>query len=351
MDPPWQEHRAWQNPIRSSQNVGGFAQLAQVFNPTRAARDEDATLTLDPYPGSIGGPVSGTVRLPRNTRIHSECVLRLSCVFSVATGPDDYSDDGFEVLWVHELRVAPRSTRNGVIVEFSFDKVPDDLPESQLPLGGHYVDWQVTLSASNDDAELSHTFSVPVFLTDLYGDKPARRTRNTEALLAKWNSQNTWRPYRAEFEAVGDLLAVRLGPRRGGMTQTGGWRGLAAIVLSFFLSMVLLLSANDELVSSVVTGVFGLFGLSVTCVAAYLWGRVVEIRVRPGSLSIRYIIFGRTVQTRTLTAEEVSDLEIRFSQLYVLSAKYGEIELIDSVHDLRLLNALRRLISAYLAPV
>lgn len=348
MDPPWREHRAWQNPIRSIQNVGSFAQLAQAFNLTNTARDEGATLDLDPHPGSIGGRVSGTIKLSRSTRINAECVLRLSCVSSVATGPDDYSDDGFDVLWTHELRVAPRHNRDSVVVEFSFDKVPGDLPESQLPLGGHSVDWQLTLTASSDGAELCHTFAIPVFLTDLYGDTPAQPTQDTKALLSKWRSQNTWRPYRAEINSMGNTLIIRLGPRRGGMTQTGGWGGLVAILLSFFLSMVLLLFANDELVSIVVTGAFGTFGLFVTGVAAYLWIRIVEIRVRPGSLSLRRSIFGRTVQTRVLSAEEISDLPIRFSQLYVVSAKHGEIELIDAVHDLRLLNALRRLISAYL---
>ena len=350
IDPPWQEHRAWQNPIRSIQNLGSFAQLAQVFSPTRAARNEDATLNLDPHPGSISGRVSGTVTLPRSIRINSKCVLRLSCVFSVATGPNDYSDDGFEVLWTHELHVAPRTTRDGVAVEFSFDEVPDDLPESQLPLGGHYVDWQLTLTASSDGAELCYTFSVPVFVTDLYEDKPARPAPDTEALLSKWRSQNTWRPYRAEINTVGDSLVIRLGPWRSGMYQTGGWGGLVAIVLSFFLSLTLLLFANDELVSIVVTGVFGTVGLFVTGLAAYLWIRVVEIRVRPGLLSLRRFVFGRTVQTRVLSKEEILDLTIRFSQLYVGSAKYGETELIDSVHDLKLLNALRRLIVVYLAP-
>lgn len=330
--------------------MGSLARLAQAIGSNRISHDEGATLNLNPHPGSIGGRVSGTVKLPRRTRINSECVLRLSCLSSVATGPDNFSDDGFEVLWTHELRVVPRHTRDGVAVEFSFEKVPDDLPESQLSLGGHYVDWQLTLTASSDGAELSHTFAIPVFLTDLYGDKPARPMPDTKALLSKWRSQETWRPYRADIDSIGDSLIIRLGPRRGGMTQTGGWGGLVAIVLLFFLSMVLLLFANDELVSIVVTGVFGTFGLFVTGFATYLWLRIVEIRVRPGLLSLRRSVFGRNVQTRTLSAEEISDLPIRFSQLYVASARYGEIELIDAVHDLRLLNALRRLIGTYLSP-
>lgn len=351
MDPPWQEHRAWQNPIRSIRNLGGFAQIARALNPTRTSRDKNATLELDPHPGSVGGRVSGTVKLPRSIRINSECVFRLSCVSSVATRPKEYSDDGFEVLWADTLQVVPRTTPDGVEVGFSFNKVPDNLPESQLPLGGHYVDWQLTLTTTSDGSELRHTFSVPVFATDLYGDRPAWPTRDTEALLSTWSSQNTWRPYRAKIKTAGDSLVVRLGPWRGGMFQAGGWGGLVAIVLSFFLSVILLLFANDELVSSVVTGAFGTVGLFVTGLAAYLWVRIVEIRVRPGSLSVRRSVFGRTVQTMTLSTEEISDLTIRFSQLYVVSAKYGELELIDSVHDLELLNALRRLISVYLSPV
>ena len=350
MNPPWREHRPWHNPIASVKGTGSVGQLARFFRRSGAAGDNHSTLELDPHPGSIGGRVSGTVRLPRNTKIDAACVLRLSCVSSAPTGSDDYSEDGVEVLWSQRLRGEPRRTRDGVEVEFSFDEIPDDLPESQLPLGGHYVDWQLSLAASSDGEKLRYTFSIPVFVSGLYEDRPARSASDTEALISTWSNRNTWQPYRAEIKTVGDSLVIRLGPRRAGMFQTGGWGGLVAIALLFLLSLSLLLFANDELVSAAVSGIFGIVGLFVTGLAAYLWIRVVEIRVRPGLLSLHYFVFGRTVRTRILSSEDITGLTIRFSQLYVVSAEYGELELIDSVHDIKLLNALRRLISVYLEP-
>lgn len=351
MDPPWQKHKLWRNPITSVESAGGFALFAQALNPARTAGDSDATLELDPHPGRIGGRVSGTVTLPRNVKVNADCALRLSCTSHFESGSHDFSDDGSKVHWVHELRVAPRTTPDGVEVEFAFDKVPGNLPESQLPIGGSYVDWQLTLTALTDNADLRHTFSVPVFVADLYEDRPQRSASETEALLSEWRSRDTWQPYRAEFTTEGDSLLVRLGPwRGGGLLQIGGWRGLVAILLLLPLSVVLLLFANDELVSAVVTGVFGTLGLMVTFLAVYLWIRTVEIRVRPGRLSLRKHIFGRTVQTRVVSTEDISEITIHFAQLFVVSRKYGALELIDSIHDLRLLNAFRRLIVAYLAP-
>lgn len=348
MDPPWQEHRLWQNPIPSIESGGGLAFLAHALGPARTASAADATLELDPHPGTVGGRVSGTIKLPASTKIDAGCTLRLSCNSHSTSGHGDYSDDGVEVLWSQALDVAPRTTQDGVEVEFSFDEVPGNLPESQLPMGGHYVDWQLTLTASTEEAELHHTFSVPVFVTDLYEGKPAKSATEIESLLSAWRSQKTWQPYRAEIKTEDDSLVVLLGPWRGGMYQTGGWQGLVALLLLLFVSVVLLSFANDEMVSMVVTGVFGLVGLCVTGIAGYHWIRTVEIRVRPGWLSLRRRILGRTVQTKVLSAEEISDITIRFGQLYAVSDEHGELELIDSVHDLGLLNALRRLIVVYL---
>lgn len=332
--------------------MGGFAQIAQAFSLGKTARDNTATLELHPHPGSIGGCVAGTINLPRSVSVNSECVLNLSCIFSVVSGADDFTDDRLQVLWTHELNVMPRLTRDGAAVAFSFEEIPDGLPESQLPFGGHYVDWVLTLTARDEGTNLRYTFSVPVFLTELYEDGPARLTRNsrTAALLSSWSSQDTWRPYRTEIKSIGDSLVIRSGPRRRGMTQTGGWGGLVAIFLLFLLSLTLLLFANDELVSTVVTGVFGIAGLFVTARATYLWLRIVEVRVRSGWLSYRVFIFGRAIKSRTLAVEEISGLTIHLSQLFLETSKYGAIELIDSVHDLKLLNDLRRLISTFLAP-
>ncbi len=350
MDPPWLEHRPWQNPISSIRKTGSLAQLTQAIGHSRAARDYYSTLELDPHPGTLGGRVSGTVRLPQIAKIDSACVLRLSCIFSAPTVADDYSDEGREVLWARTLSIEPRITRRGAEVRFSFDGIPDDLPESQVPMGGHYVDWQLALRATSDGKGLIHEFSVPVFVSDLYGDKLSGSASDSNALLGKWRLRGTWRPHRAEINAVGDTLIIRHGPRRGGMYQTGGWTGLLAVVLLFLLSLTLLFSANEEVVSTVVTGVFGSLGLFVTGLAAYRWIRVVEIRVRPGRLSMDFFVLGRIVKSRVLSVEEITGLEIRFSQLYVVSTRHGEWELIDSIHDLKLLNALRRLIRLYLVP-
>lgn len=328
MEPPWQKDRFWQNPITSIES--------------------DATLEMDPHPGNIGGCVAGTVKLPRNTKITAGCVLRLSCISNVPTGRDDNSDDGSEVLWFEEINATPRTSHDGVEIDFTFDEVPDNLPESQLPLAGYHIDWQLALAAPTDEAELRHTFLLPVFETELYEDRPAKAAAEVKSLLATWRAENTWQPYRAEIGTEGGSLTIRLGPWRGGMYQTGGWQGFVAILLCFLASMALLVFANEDLVSTVVTGVFGSIGLFVTGLAGYLWIRTVDIRVQPGRLSLRRHVFGRTVQSRALATTEISDITIRFGQLYVVSDKYGELSLIDSVHDLRLLNALRRLIVVYL---
>lgn len=350
MQPPWQDHKLWQNPISSIDSDGGLALFKRVLNPARTAGDDTASLELNPHPGSIGEGVSGAIRLPQNTGVSTTCVIRLRCISHYESGPGDYSDSGSEVLWEKELQATPTRTRDSLTIAFAFDQLPDNLPESELPVTGSYIDWQITLSASADDAKLRHTFSIPVFATDLYGPVPARSRSETEALLSEWRLQKTWQPYRVDFEIDRDTLIVRLGPWRGGFYQTGGFKGLFAFFLLLGLSVLLLVSANDNLVSAVVTGVFGTLGLFVTGLAGYLLLRTVEIRVQPRRLSRRWQIFGHTVQSRIVPVEDIVTFEIRYGGLYVVSGKFGELELIDSIHDPKLLRAFRRLIVVSLDP-
>ena len=351
MKPPWHEHDQWQNPITSIESAGGFALLRNALNPARSAGDSDATLEMDPHPGSIGGRVAGAITLPRNTKAAANLILRLSCVSNFAADQSDYPDGRVVVLWAQELHATPSSTHDRIKVVFAFDQVPANLPESELPLSGGYVDWQLTLSASADVAELCHTFSIPVFATDLYSERPARSVSETETKLSKWRAQKTWQPYRAEISVEADTLVVRHGPWRGGVFQTGGLKGSFAFFLLLFLSVILLIFGNQELGSTVVTGAFGSLGLFVTGLAGYLWVRTVEIRVQPGQL-LRYCrIFGRTVQTRILSAGDISAFIIRDGVLYVVSGELGELQLVDSIYDLELLNALRRLFVDFLKPV
>ena len=333
MQPPWQNHRLWQNPISS-----------------RTANDATATLELEPHPGSIGEGVSGAIRLQEETNAIATCVSRLRCISHYESGSGDYSDGGSDILWEKELHATPSRTHDGLTVAFAFDRLPDDLPESEVPRTGSYIDWQLTLIASASDAELRHTFSIPVFATDLYGPTSAGSRAETDALLSEWRIQETWRPYRVEFETDRDALIVRLGPWRGGMYQTGGFKGSIAMVLLLALSVVLLVSANDNLISAVVTGVFGTLGLFVTVLAGYLWVRTVEIRVEPRRLSRRCRIFSHMVQSRTVPVEDVLAFEIRYGCLYVVSGEFGELELIDSIHDPKLLRAFRRLIVVFFEP-
>ncbi|MGB5492247.1 MAG: hypothetical protein WBM76_15590 [Woeseiaceae bacterium] len=351
MKPPWHEHDHWQNPITSIESAGGFALLRNALNAAKSAGDSDATLEMDPHPGSIGGRVAGTITLPRNTKAIANFILRLSCVSNFAPDQSDYPDGRFAILWAQELNTTPSNTRDGIKVTFVFDHVPANLPESELPLSGGYVDWQLTLTASADVAELCHTFSIPVFATEMYSERPARSASATDSILSEWRVQKTWQPYRAEIAVETDTLVVRHGPWRGGLYQAGGLKGFFAFFLLLLLSVVLLISGNEELVSTVVTGVFGTLGLFVTGLAGYLWVRTVEIRVQPGQLFRYCRIFGRTVQTRILSANNISAVIVRDAELYVVSNEFGELQLIDSIYDLELLNALRRLVVDFLRPV
>ena len=331
MKPPWHEHAQWQNPITSVRSTG----------------DSLATLNLDPHPGSIGGRIVGTITLPQDTTNEGSFTLRLSCVSNPAPDQNDYPDDRVEILWTQEIQTTPGSTRNGMKLAFAFDQVPSNLPESEMPLGGRFVEWQLLLTAT----KLCHTFLIPVFETDLYGEGPTISASETEKLLSKWHTRNTWQPYRTDVSLEADTLVVRHGPWRGGFFQAGGIKGFFTVLILLVLSVTLLVFGNDQLVVKSVTGILGALGLFVTALAAYLWVRTVEIRAQPGQLSRICHLFGRTIQTKALSGDKIVSFIVRDNVLYVDSEELDNVlELIDSIYERGLLGELRRLLVDAIKP-
>ncbi len=143
--------------------LAGLGMLIYAINITREwLRFGQMVLTLDPYPGSIGGHIGGQVdiRLPYNAKDRVQ--VHLICQRMVTTGrrkKNQRTDVVWRVRGLANTTPGSKGTRLG----FRFE-VPGDLPPSALE-SFDYHQWKVVLSARLPGADLDREFIIPVFPT------------------------------------------------------------------------------------------------------------------------------------------------------------------------------------------
>lgn len=208
---PWTVYRIWASPIRlSNAKIGarfwlGFAlfwnviSLASVFaafdevmsgnhlalivllfpligifllwNWYKAHRSFKLTglmpLELDPYPGSVGGQVGGTIRVS-NQRLQSpkNLKIKLLCVYKYQQKSGKETKTKERIVW--EQSMVPKSLMSvtGIELRFSFD-VPDNLPVSDPPFDSSRNMWRVSFTGEAQDGVLIERQydDIPVFDT------------------------------------------------------------------------------------------------------------------------------------------------------------------------------------------
>lgn len=122
------------------------------------------TLTLDPYPGSIGGQVGGTLEVPVTYYSQQRFSVSLQCVHSYETGSGKNRSRHENILWqASGLAHTQPSPTSGTLLAICFD-VPADLPASE-PHSRNYRFWRLDLNADLPGIDLHRQFEVPVFAT------------------------------------------------------------------------------------------------------------------------------------------------------------------------------------------
>lgn len=149
----------------------GFVVLGLLFlynavvHSARIARFRHLRLELDPFPGSLGGHVGGSVELP--VRLGSELQARatLHCVRSYMHASGENRSRRDDVMWSAEVVPEVERSASGSRLRFVFD-VPDlGQPESEPREGDHHY-WSVHVSAALPGADLDQSFVVPVYRVD-----------------------------------------------------------------------------------------------------------------------------------------------------------------------------------------
>lgn len=156
----------------------GLGLLATAVYMTLAARKFGAsTLTLDPYPGRLGGAVGGDIVAAVPFRADTAFELTLSCVRIHTTGSGKNRRTSHTPLWQDTLLLAGEPTAEGHTRLWFSLAVPATLPPSSAP-SDDYTDWQLQLRADLPGIDYARQWSLPVFACALPAPGlPATRMR------------------------------------------------------------------------------------------------------------------------------------------------------------------------------
>lgn len=142
----------------------GLGLLYWALKLTREWRHFGNTpLTLDPFPGAIGGDVGGEIELQVPYEPALACEVTLCCLYSHETGSGDDSTRQERVEWQDSGYAQVERTAQGMRLRFR-SAVPAGLRASEEESGDHYF-WRLSVKAQLPGGDLNRSFTIPVYAT------------------------------------------------------------------------------------------------------------------------------------------------------------------------------------------
>lgn len=118
-------------------------------------------LTMDPFPGSIGGDVGGEILVNIPYQASSAFEVTLSCINSYESGSGNNRSRSEKVIWQDKGYAKAQPAMRGVRLQYRFE-LPDGLPESEEH-GDNYHLWRLDLHGEMPGVDLSRSFDIPVY--------------------------------------------------------------------------------------------------------------------------------------------------------------------------------------------
>ena len=235
-----------------------------------------APVTLDPYPGSIGGHVGGTIDL--STPYDSSTVFRLTLtnLYSYMSGSGKSRSRREKAEWQDELIAHSEPGSRGTRLTFRFD-VPPELHESDAVQDGEsYYLWRMNLAADLAGADLDRDYDIPVYATAKQSrhlsERAVRQSRDEQDRLSDRN--------------VRDIVRVRQGVMGRSLYYPMG-RHLLSNLVGFtigasFAAVGWYLVFEEG--AKVFGSIFGLTGALVATSAFYMMTNSLEVSQDGGSV-------------------------------------------------------------------
>ena len=141
--------------------VGVMLAISAVRKTRQWRRFGPTPLSLDPFPGAIGGDVGGTITIsqPMPAEAVAEIVLRCEHVYRQGSGKNATTKR--DLLWEGQQQARCAPGMDGVRIGFCF-KVPEGLPGSSKQYTERH-EWTLNVTCELPGVDLDRHYTIPVF--------------------------------------------------------------------------------------------------------------------------------------------------------------------------------------------
>ena len=192
-----------------------------------------APVSLDPFPGSIGGHVGGTIDLNLPYDSAANFQLTLTSLHSYISGSGKNRSRKESPQWQDEIVAHAEPGGRGTRLTFRFD-VPVGLKETDaLQEGDAYYLWRMSLSAELPGTDINRDYDIPVYATAKQSrhlsNYAVQRSRDAQDAVSAANVRDIIRMQhgvmgQSMFYPMGrHLVSTLMGIVFGGFFAAAGW--------------------------------------------------------------------------------------------------------------------------------
>lgn len=247
-------------------------------------------LHLKPYPGVIGGLVSGEIIIPVRFKTQSHYKLSLNCTHHYTSGSGKNRSSHQVNIYSNEQTVQSKTHLDGSQISFSF-KVPAQNPQSSEP-GNDYHQWKLSVKATDDANVFNRAYEIPVFIT---ADSQTVTDELKENPLTEVEKNNI--EERLSLIKDGEDFYLKTPGSKVGVAFAGigGLFSIIGIIIAIF--------------SEPFFGIaFALFGSLFFALGMWVWGKNCEVKISSDSCEVKTYWFKRFVKHQTLLSSQISQI-------------------------------------------
>ena len=255
-------------------------------------------LMLDPFPGSIGGQVGGTI----DTRIPFVAGQRfdvsLACLHSRVTGTGKNRSRSESAKWQTDGVCHVQRGAQGVRLSFRFE-IPDNLPASDYPTGSSYHLWRLIVCCELDGPDFDRRYNIPV----LPGVRTSSISQGTESHHATVDSA---------MEGVESIAAIETVPGGIGVYFPALQRP-AQGVLSLAFGLVFFAVGyyvGTQGATPVIALAFMNVGGLVAAWGTYYLGKSLRVSVTRDGVRTRRFLFSLPITSRQLSRSDFESFTV-----------------------------------------
>lgn len=278
--------------------LSGAALIVTAIRATQRYRKFGPTpLTLDPFPGVLGGHVGGRLTLPIPSQPEQRFNVTLSCLHSTMSGSGKDRRRRESIKWQSQGVCHSSVGSNSTALQFRFD-APAELPASDIETSNSYYLWRVQITATMDGPDFERSFDIPVFAT----------AHGQSGILE--STESNVDTIDAAMEGIQSVANIQSVPHGIEAYFPALQRPLGSLILALVGLIFAIVGSVVGLQHNLFFGiVFTAAGSALALCGLYGLSKSLRVSVTREGIRARRFVLGYPVTTRQIAARDIRELK------------------------------------------